>query len=114
MLTQKEAEQLAFNFLMQDLNIPADDQDWFAVKDARLITENWYVVELWVEGYPDQWAIQVYCDTKECDPCYTFTSPLGGSATPDDLEELPEPLANAIASERKSQVDPKLTSARSS
>lgn len=101
MLTPVEAEQFALNFLMQDWNIPTEDREWFAVIDSRLITENWYVVELGVEGYPDRWAIQVYCDTRECDPCYTFTSPLAGSAENSDLAELPEAIANTIATERR-------------
>ena len=101
-LTQTEAEELALEFLGEDLEIPEEDREWFAVKTSRLQPEGWYIVELEVPGYPDKWVIQVY-DTKECDPCYTFVSPLSSSATSDDLADLPEKLSEAIASERKSQ-----------
>lgn len=101
-LTQTEAEELALEFLVEDLEIPEEDQDWFAVKTSRLQPEGWYIVELEVLGYPDKWVIQVY-DTRECDPCYTFVSPLSSTATLDDLADLPEKIANAIASERKAQ-----------
>ncbi len=103
MLTQTEAEQLALNFLINDLEIPQGDRDWFKVKTSRTVADEWYIVELQVEGYPDTWAIQVY-ETRACDPCYTFMSPLAGSATADDLAELPEAIAKAIAWERKSQT----------
>ncbi|MBR8827817.1 MAG: hypothetical protein DSM107014_07920 [Gomphosphaeria aponina SAG 52.96 = DSM 107014] len=102
MLTEIEAEKLALEFLVHDWEIPNDDQEWFEVKTSRLLSEGWYIVELEVPGYPDKWVIQVY-DTGECDPCYSFVSPLSSSATTDDLEDLPKSIAEMIATERSSQ-----------
>ncbi|MGL5927065.1 hypothetical protein, partial [Chroococcidiopsis sp.] len=73
-LTATEAQQLALDFLMEDLNIPLEDREWFDILSARFVGESWYVVEIGVEGLPDKWHVQVY-DTKECDPNYTFSSP---------------------------------------
>jgi hypothetical protein len=70
------------------------------VLSSRPIGETWSVVEIGVEGLPDKWVLQVW-DTGECDPSYTFASPIK-AATP-DLEEFPEPVAHAIATERKGQ-----------
>lgn len=108
MVTQTEAEQLALGFLTNDLEIPEGDREWFVVKGSRSVSDEWFIVELGVEGYPDTWAIQVY-ENQECDPCYTFMSPLSSSATTDDLDGLPESIAKAIASERKSQIVPQTT-----
>jgi len=102
-VTQTEAEELALEFLMEDWEIPEEDREWFAVKTSRLLSEDWYIVELEVPGYPDKWVIQVY-DTRECDPCYTFVSPLSASATNDDLDDLPDKVAEMLAEERKSQT----------
>ncbi len=98
--TAVEAEAVALNFLLDDLEIPADERDWFAVLGCRLVQDRWYVVEIGVEGLPDKWVLQVY-DTGECDPNYTFTSPIRASSGTTDLEEMPETIATLIASERK-------------
>lgn len=104
MISITEAEELALEFLVSDLEILEDDRDWFSVINSRLIEDayNWYIVELGVAGLPDKWIVQVY-DHGECDPSYTFFSPLDISATEDDLAEYPESIANAIATERQSQ-----------
>lgn len=94
-----EAEKLAINFLMAEWDIDKDDQEWFAILNSRLTKEGWYIVEIGVEGLPDKWVIQVY-DNGDCDPNYTFASPISASDGTADLEELPERLASVIASER--------------
>jgi hypothetical protein len=99
--TADEAGELAIAFLLEDLAIAPEDQDWFAVLDARPIGETWFVVEVGVEGLPDKWIIQVY-DTKECDPSYTFYSPIKASEDDTGLSELPEGIAELLMSERHS------------
>lgn len=100
MMTAAEAERLAHSFLLEDLNIPTEDHDWFAVLGSRYIKDAWYVVEIGVEGLPDKWVIQVY-DTGTCDPNYTFASPMAATDS-SDLEELPESIAAVITAERQS------------
>ncbi len=90
---------LAIEFLISDLAIPAEDQEWFAVLSARPIGATWHVVEIGVEGLPDKWVLQVY-DTGECDPCYTFSSPVNATEADTGLEDLPEAIAQVLASER--------------
>jgi hypothetical protein len=102
MFSQKEAEKLAINFLINDWEIPETEQDWFNIRYVRP-ESSWYIVEVGIEGCPDYWILQVY-DTGESDPCYTFVSPLTGSQDTDDLQELPESIANMIAFERSSQM----------
>ena len=99
-LTQAEAEKLAFEFFMEDQEIPEDDQDMFDVLESRLIDDGWYIVVLAVEGLPDQWVIQVY-DNGECDPCFTFSSPIRGSESATGLDEYPERIAEILETERK-------------
>ena len=94
-----EVRQLAIAFLVNDLQIPADDQEWFSVLSVRCIGETWTVVEIGVEGLPDKWVLQVY-DTGECDPNYTFTSPVQATESDTGLEDLPESIAQILASER--------------
>ena len=101
-LSPVEAGQLAVEFLVEDLQIPEDDRDFFAVLSARCTDQDWCVVEVGVEGLPDKWVIQVF-DTKECDPCYTFVSPVSPDTIDSDLEEFPLDIATAIANERKHQ-----------
>ncbi|XGV99275.1 MAG: hypothetical protein ACAF41_10120 [Leptolyngbya sp. BL-A-14] len=91
--------QLAIAFLMEDLEIPTDDQEWFSVLNVRPVGETWDVVEIGVEGLPDKWVLQVY-DTGECDPSYTFSSPVSASEADTGLEDLPEPIAKILAAER--------------
>ena len=102
MFSQKEAEQLAIDFLSNDWEIPDPEKQWFTIRYARQ-ESSWYIVEVGIEGCPDYWILQVY-DTGESDPCYTFVSPLSGSQDTDDLQELPESIANMIAFERSSQM----------
>ena len=92
------AKSSALTFLMEDLEIPAEDQDFFAVLSVRESGSEWYVVEIGVEGLPDKWILQVF-DTGVCDPCYTFVSPMpkGEDA---DLEEFPTEIAAALSAER--------------
>ena len=101
MFSQKEAENLAIDFLINDWEIPQTEKDWFTIRYAKQ-ESSWYIVEVGIKGCPDYWILQVY-DTGECDPCYTFVSPLSGSKDTDDLQELPESIANMIGFERSSQ-----------
>lgn len=94
-----EVGQLAISFLMQDLEIPIEDQEWFSVLHVRPVGETWHVVEIGVEGLPDQWVVQVY-DTGECDPSYTFRSPVQSTEADTGLEDLPEAIAQLLATER--------------
>jgi hypothetical protein len=91
--------QLAIAFLMEDLEIPSDDQEWFSVLGVRPVGETWHVVEIGVEGLPDQWVLQVY-DTGDCDPNYTFKSPVQATEADTGLEDLPEAIAHILATER--------------
>ncbi len=98
-LSDEQAREIAIAFLVDDLEIPADDQDWFSVLSVRPIGETWYVVEVGVEGLPDKWILQVF-DTGECDPCYTFNSPVQSTEADTGLEDLPEAIATTLAAER--------------
>ena len=97
-LSTADAETLAMNFLMADLEIPDEDKDFFSVLSTRETGSEWYVVEIGVEGLPDKWILQVF-DTGLCDPCYTFVSPIpkGEDA---DLDEFPDRIAKVITMER--------------
>ncbi len=95
----EDVGELAIAFLMTDLEIPPDDQDWFTVLAARPIGPTWHVVEIGVEGLPDKWIIQVY-DTGDCDPSYTFWSPVKSTEADTGLDDLPEAIAHALATER--------------
>jgi hypothetical protein len=94
-----ETGQLAIAFLVNDLEIPDEDQDWFAVLSVRSVGETWSVVEIGVEGLPDKWVVQVY-DTGECDPSYTFYSPVNAAESDTGLEEMPDAIAQILATER--------------
>ncbi|HIK15484.1 MAG TPA: hypothetical protein IGS53_09410 [Leptolyngbyaceae cyanobacterium M33_DOE_097] len=98
-LTPTEVGQRAIAFLMDDLAIPLEDQEWFSVLGTRLVGETWYVVEIGVEGLPDKWVLQIY-DTGECDPSYTFNSPVQATEADTGLEDLPEAIADILATER--------------
>ena len=98
-LTPSEAEELALNFLMAEWDITSDDKEWFSVINTRLLTESWYIVEIGVEGLPDKWFIQVY-DTEECDPNYTFKSPMTAGHDSTELTEMPESIAHMLVTER--------------
>lgn len=98
MLQTADAEKLARAFLIEDLEIPEEDQDFFAILSVRESGSEWYVVEIGVEGLPDKWVLQVF-DTGQCDPCYTFVSPMP-SGEDADLEEFPLSIATVVAAER--------------
>ncbi|MCS6813251.1 MAG: hypothetical protein NZ772_06730 [Cyanobacteria bacterium] len=98
-VTTAEAGQRAIAFLMNDLEVPVEDQEWFSVLEARAVGETWHIVEIGVEGLPDRWVLQVY-DTGECDPNYTFRSPVSPTEADTGLEELPATIAQIITSER--------------
>jgi hypothetical protein len=104
-LTATEAGKIALEFLMADLAIALDDQEWFTVLTSRPIGESWFVVEVGIEGLPDKWVLQVY-DTFECDPSYTFNSPVSPTDEHTDLAELPESVAEILASERDARGVP--------
>lgn len=95
----EEVGQLAIAFLVEDLEIPPDDQDWFTVLSVRAVGETWSVVEVGVEGLPDKWVLQVY-DTGECDPSYTFNSPVSATEVDTGLEDMPEAIAHILATAR--------------
>ena len=99
LLSAKQAGDIAYSFLMEEWNISELESDWFVVFSARLLGQHWYVVEIGVEGLPDRWFIQVY-DTGECDPNYTFTSPINGSDKYTDLAQIPPLIAEILVSER--------------
>ncbi|MDT9338689.1 hypothetical protein VV11_004135 [Trichodesmium erythraeum 21-75] len=101
MFSQKEAENLAIDFLINDWEIPQTEKDWFTIRYAKQ-ESSWYIVEVGIKGCPDYWILQVY-DTGECDPCYTFVSPLSSSEDTDNLQELPESITNMISLERSSK-----------
>jgi hypothetical protein len=102
-LTTIDAEQLALDFFLEDWELSEDDRDFFVVLESRPVDERWYVVQIGVEGLPDKWVIQVYDQTKDCDPCFTFTSPIKPSESETGLEEFPETVAEILRSERQSQ-----------
>jgi hypothetical protein len=102
LLTSTDAGQIALEFLMAEWNISEEDREWFVIANSRIIGETWYVVELAVEGLPDRWFIQVY-DTGECDPDYTFISPIRGCDRYMDLIDLPYIVAEVVVSERNAR-----------
>lgn len=102
LLTETDAGQIAFEFLMADWNISEQDREWFIINNSRLVGESWYVVELGLAGFPDRWFIQVY-DTGACDPNYTFMSPIKGSDGYVDLVDLPQLVAEVLVSERNAR-----------
>lgn len=97
-LLTTDAEALALEFLLEDLEIPTADQDFFSALSTRKIGSDWYVVEIGVAGLPDKWVLQVF-DTGQCDPCYTFVSPMPAEEDA-DLEEFPARIADVISIER--------------
>ncbi len=101
-LSATEAQQIALEFLLQDWNIPDETSDWFVVISSRLTGQYWYIVEIGIAGLPDRWYVQVY-DTGECDPNYTFVSPIKSTEIDTDLGEFPAIIAEVISSERNSR-----------
>ncbi|MGD1913037.1 MAG: hypothetical protein ACFB2X_19980 [Rivularia sp. (in: cyanobacteria)] len=102
LLTANEAQLIALEFLINEWNIANEYRDWFTVIDCRLIGQSWYIVEVAVAGFPDRWYLQVY-DTGECDPNYTFISPIRGCEGYTDLTEIPELVAEVLVCERNSR-----------
>ena len=102
-LTSTDAKQLALDFFLEDWEIPEDEHDFFVPLGSREVDNRWYVVEIGVEGLPDKWVIQVYDETKDCDPCFTFVSPIKASERETGLEEMPESIAQILRSERQGQ-----------
>lgn len=94
-----DARTTAMDFLMDDLEIPSDDRDFFTILSARHSGSEWHVVEIGVEGLPDKWVLQVF-DTGQCDPCYTFVSPMPQEEDT-DLQEFPDAIAAIVTAERK-------------
>lgn len=94
-----EAGQIAFDFLMADLEIPEDEQEWFEILESNFSQQSWYTVKIGLEGLPDQWILQVF-DTGVCDPCYTFNSPIKAADGSADLDCLPESIATTLMRER--------------
>jgi len=84
---------------MAERDISEEDEEGFTILGARLVTDMWYIVEIGVEGLPDKWALQVY-DTGCCDPNYSFISRIAAKDGTSDLAQLPDRIAEAIASER--------------
>ena len=101
-LSVADASMSAMDFLMNDLAIAEVDQDFFSILATRETGSDWYAVEIGVEGLPDKWVLQVF-DTGQCDPCYTFVSPMpkGEDA---DLAEFPQRIADVITMERSGHV----------
>ena len=77
-LSTAEATTLAMDFLMDDLEIPHGDRDFFSVLSTRATGSEWYVVEIGVEGLPD---------------------PMPAAADA-DLEAFPEQIAKVVTMER--------------
>ncbi len=102
LLTANEAQLIALEFILNEWNIAEEYRDWFTVIDCRLIGQSWYIVEIAVAGFPDRWYIQVY-DTGECDPNYTFISPIRGCEGYTDLKDLPELIAEVLVCERNAR-----------
>lgn len=101
-ITPDQSERIAVRFLMDEWNIPIEDQEWFSVLDCRWVGESWYVVEIEIEGLPDRWIFQVF-DTGYCDPNYTFTSPIQATESDTGLSEMPTIIADVVQAERRFQ-----------
>jgi hypothetical protein len=102
LLNAAEASKIALDFLFEEWSIDQEDKDWFTVISCRPVGENWYIVEVAVEGFPDRWFIQVY-DNGECDPNYTFMSPINGFKSSFDMQNIPTIVAEVLVSERNNR-----------
>ena len=103
-LTSKNAEKMALEFFLEDYEVPEEDRDFFISLSSHSVDNRWYVVEIGVEGLPDKWIIQDYDETKDCDPCFTFVSPIKASENETGLEEMPQSIAEILRSERQNIV----------
>lgn len=100
MISSTEAEQLAFEFLTSQWNVPSQDRSWFTIVSTRSLGEDGYDVEFAIEGFPDRWIVEVY-DNGQCEPNYEFSSPIQDSESNSDLEDLPDWIAQVLMAERK-------------
>ena len=100
-LAANEAEKIAFDFLIDEWSLSPEDRDWFSVLGSRLVDQSWYIIEIGIEGLPDKWVFQVY-DTRQCDPNYTFITPISSSEQNTGLADFPEKIAEVLESERNS------------
>ena len=100
-LTARDAERIAFDFLVDEWSLSPDDREWFSLLTSRFVEDGWYVVEIGIEGLPDKWVFQVY-DTWQCDPNYTFTTPISRAERNTGLADFPEKIASVLESERNS------------
>ena len=100
-LTANEAEKIAFDFLMDEWRLLPEAQAWFRVLNSRLVDQNWYIIEIGIEGLPDKWVLQVY-DTRQCDPNYTFITPISTSKQKTRLADFPAKIVEVLESERNS------------
>ncbi len=103
-LTAKNAEKMALEFFLEDYELPEGDRDFFVPLSSHSVDNRWYVVEIGVEGLPDKWIIQVYDETKDCDPCFTFVSPIEATESETGLSEMPESIAEILRVERENVV----------
>jgi len=98
-ITLDQAWHIAFNFLVDEYELSAEDRDWFSVLRCHAVGTAWNVVEIGIEGLPDKWVLQVF-DTGYCDPNYTFSSPVSASEKDTGLEDMPEHIAEIVQFER--------------
>lgn len=100
-ITTDQAQHVAFEFLLNEWELSADDQDWFIVLDCRSVGTAWFIVEIGIAGLPDVWYFQVF-DTGYCDPNYTFKTPVAASASTTGLDFMPKHIADVVQFERTS------------
>lgn len=99
-ITAAQARHIAFDFLINEWELSADERDWFLVLACRTIDAAWHIVEIGVEGLPDKWIFQVF-DTGYCDPNYTFTAPVHALESSAGLTDMPDRIAEIIQFERQ-------------
>ncbi len=93
--------KIAFDFLVDEWSLSREDQDWISVLGSRMVDGSWYIIEIGIEGLPDKWVLQVY-DTQQCDPNYTFITPISASEQNTGLADFPDKIAEVLESERNS------------
>ena len=102
MIVDTPVEQLAWEFLVEDLKIEECDREFFEILSSRLTQQDGFIVEIGIEGLPDKWIIQVL-DIGQCDPCYTFASPISAQESDTGLENYSLAIADIIAKERRAK-----------